>query len=694
MKTIIEKQKHRRPVVGVLMRVSSPEQAKEGHSLPSQEKDVLSKAQKLFGEDGFEIVSYPEDGISGRLTTEGLEWLTKKKRIELSRLICDAEEGKLDAVIFPNVDRFARRELIHHFVIEKLQALGVPYYFADLDIDPNSNDGRILIGVLANLSADYSRRLSQRIARGFKDRRAEGYAHAGNPPFGWRGETLEEMKGSRKGYVPHEVHGPVVVMAVVWFLEDGLTTTQIARKFNEMRLIRAGGGTHWDASQISKVLRNPIHAGLIKHPDGSVTTGVHFDVRLIDPEVHEKIIARLKRNLKVGPRAFNVATPVLSGILRCGTCGNLLGVFNPCGRGFSYKCNLHTNAFGERCPGVHKLSEPIDRIVLEEIRSLATGDSMQALALQQAEKLLDDQDAGLGIDLSGSKRKLTKLQTQIDGLVDMRSGGEISKEEFTRQQSRLLEEREQIEARILQTEQNLEERGRRRLEIDQVRQALGDYEAVWDSLDKPRQREFLELLIETCTLSRAQDGTDDIVLRLKLRFLPQQEHRLPNLIRRPKQDGVVGLSPRELALLKHLDDGKSEREIAKLWGTCVENIRGTTRTVRQRLGMQDMQEILDLARPRIEMVKEGLPLTGRRNDQSNRIKWTWTQRRIQVLELLARGFSRSLIATELGLNRGTVNRYITAMMRQLQAHTSENLVQKAFEQKIISAPSGAAVQTA
>ena len=467
------------------------------------------------------------------------------------------------------------------------------------------------------------------------------------------------------------------------YMRECWTTGRIAEELTCRKARRAEGGTHWDSSQVRKVLVTPFHAGLVMHKDGSTTRGVHYEQRFWDPEDHERIVRRLKRNRKVGSRAVASCEWLLSGIIRCEHCGLRLSGTKPNAGRRQHQCQRIPHADGSRCKGVYKLAEPVEAIVVEQIRGMASGLEMQALALEQAQSILERQEGELCEELAKLEHELSKTQCVIDGLIRMRAAEEIDNQTFARQKAEIDAEHAGLEAQAQQVRSRLEHRQSRQLEIDRVREALADFEAVWQQLNPQQQRELLSSVLEELTLGRAEDDTGDVILRLKIHFLPAREYRLSNFTRRPRGDGIEGLSPRELAYLKHRLDYNTDQQIAELFQTSLQNARGLAKGITRRMGMEDLDRIAELARPRINILTPGLPLYGRVHGPSNRNKWTWTQHRLRILAMLARGMRRSHIAAELGIERTTVDNHVSEMMGQVGADSWQELVKTAIETRLI-----------
>lgn len=84
--------------VGIYVRVSTDKQVKYGSSLEAQKKEGIVFAKNIFGEDmKYEI--YVDEGLSAKGTD---------KRNDLNRMMLDAKNGKLSAIITYKASRLSR----------------------------------------------------------------------------------------------------------------------------------------------------------------------------------------------------------------------------------------------------------------------------------------------------------------------------------------------------------------------------------------------------------------------------------------------------------------------------------------------------------------------------------------------------------------------------------------------------------
>jgi site-specific DNA recombinase len=156
---------------GALIRVSDPDQEKEGESLRVQREQIEKSVGLLGG-----VVTAWYGGQEH--ATEGHE------RKELRRLTADARKGLFDAVILQRADRWDRGSDEAAEAKKVFKALGVPMFFGATRYDLRNPEQELLVdisGVVGKYDANNRRKVSllSRIKRA-----REGRPTAGNLPFG------------------------------------------------------------------------------------------------------------------------------------------------------------------------------------------------------------------------------------------------------------------------------------------------------------------------------------------------------------------------------------------------------------------------------------------------------------------------------------------------------------------------------
>jgi len=143
-------------------------------------------------------------------------------------------------------------------------------------------------------------------------------------------------------------------------------------------------------------------------------------------------------------------------------------------------------------------------------------------------------------------------------------------------------------------------------------------------------------------------------------------------------DKPASLSRRELALLKHVQDGRSLAQIAKRWDTSEENVRHTAARISGKLGEEDLAAAAEIVRDQIDAAGPSLPLEGRmrgRPERDGKVRLTAQEQ--QVLSAYAEGLSYQQIAGRDVGEVSTVTNCLRRVRKLLGASTSEAAVAEA-----------------
>jgi putative DNA-invertase from lambdoid prophage Rac len=113
---------------------------------------------------GWTATEYVDTGISG----------AKERRPALDRLMTDAGQRRIDAIVVWRLDRFGRN--LRHLVtsIEELAAAGVAFVSMGESIDTASPTGRLMLGILGSFAQFERERIKERIHAGLQRARRQG----------------------------------------------------------------------------------------------------------------------------------------------------------------------------------------------------------------------------------------------------------------------------------------------------------------------------------------------------------------------------------------------------------------------------------------------------------------------------------------------------------------------------------------
>lgn len=222
---------------------------------------------------------YADEGITGTLTD---------KRGEFKRLIEDCEKGKVDIILVKSISRFARNTVDLLKTVRYLKELGVEVRFEKEHINSMSNDGELMLSILASFAQEESRSISENVKWGTQKRFEQGIPNGRFRIFGYRWEEDALV------IVPEE---GVIVKRIFNEFIGGKTPRAIAKRLNEDgKLTRRG--CEWSDFGIRTILKNVTYTGNMLLQKGFVE----------DP-----ITKRRKRNSGELPRYFveNTHEPII-----------------------------------------------------------------------------------------------------------------------------------------------------------------------------------------------------------------------------------------------------------------------------------------------------------------------------------------------------------------------------------------------
>lgn len=160
--------------IGIYIRVSTEDQAKEGYSLEVQ-REYLESFAKREGLEIFKI--YQDDGISGYST----------ERPALKELLKDAKEKKFDLVLVYKIDRFSRnlKDLLN--LVDELSSSGVSFKSAMEPFDTTTSAGKLMFQQLGSFAEFERNRIAERVFPGMvKGVQRGNWQGARYAPYGYK----------------------------------------------------------------------------------------------------------------------------------------------------------------------------------------------------------------------------------------------------------------------------------------------------------------------------------------------------------------------------------------------------------------------------------------------------------------------------------------------------------------------------
>lgn len=296
----------------------SVESERMQHSLSAQVSYYSSLIQK---NPEWEYVGvYADYGISGT---------DIRKRDEFQRMIDDCNNGKIDIVLTKSIQRFARNTVDLLNTVRHLKDIGVEVRFEKEHISSLSEDGELLLTLLASFAQEESRSISENIKWATVKRFEQGIPNGRFQIYGYRWE------GDHLVIQPEEAE--IVRLIYDNFLK-GLSAESTEKQLEEMGVKSLKGG-HFGNTSIRQILGNITYTGNLLFQKEYVVDPISKKSKKNNGELpqywventHEPIISmdtyQAVQDEKARRRAlgvfanWSIPTTCFTSKIKCGNCG-------------------------------------------------------------------------------------------------------------------------------------------------------------------------------------------------------------------------------------------------------------------------------------------------------------------------------------------------------------------------------------
>ena len=391
-------------------------------------------------------------------------------------MLAELESGDRDAVIVYNLDRLHRRPAELEEFVGLCERVGVSQVATvTADIDLGNDDGLFMARIFAAFAAKESGRKSARVRRKLLQNAEQGLPHGSVRPFGYEPDkiTLRESEAAVvREMVDRYLAGQSIKSLTVWLNDSGIAPA-VAKS--------------WQTSAVRQILCSGRIAGLREH-QGQVIGQAAWP-GIITPAERDRVLARIAARAVTKTRAAR--TYLLSGMLRCGRCGNRLYSqarhVNPGKRVRRYVCLKGPDHGG--CGRLTVVAEPVEQLLTDAV--LTRLDSPH-LAKVLAGKSRPDRDvAALAAAVEAD-------QLRLDELAGLYADGAITAREW-------ITARDPITARITQARREIAQA----TDTAAVSELAGTGEALrghWGGLDIDRQQAIVKSVLDHAVIAPGTPG--------------------------------------------------------------------------------------------------------------------------------------------------------------------------------------------
>ena len=455
-------------------RVSTEEQADEGHSIDAQ----LRVLRELAARKGWRVVGeYVDAGYSGKTL----------HRPKMQALLGDAAQRAFDVIAVHKLDRFSRSISDTITTLTELKEIGVSLASATQPIDFTTPEGKLMLMMLAVFAEIYIDNLSAETKKGMEQRARKGLWN-GHIPFGY----AKNGDGNGLTFHPENIEG---YRLAIRMCADGKRISEIMDTLNAQgyRSTSFRGVHPFSKDMLFHMLKNRFYLGQVQYK-GEHMQGKHEPA--IDLETWERAQRQMERRAAFrGDHHRRASRPyLLRGLAYCAECGNRL-------RG--QISGDHIRYY--RCPASYKgmVCSQTKNIRADRIEK-QIGEIFMRLCLpkdwrERALELLGETPT----ETARQEKQRTNLEGQLERAKVLFQLGDITEQHYRAERDRL--RREIQELRPVQT-----------FDLERAANVLQNFGELWSKANSKEQEDITHALIDRVYTS----GGKIVTIEPKADFYP------------------------------------------------------------------------------------------------------------------------------------------------------------------------------
>ncbi len=355
------------------------------HSLSAQ---VSFYSAYIQNTPGWEYAGVYADGAVSGTGTE--------QRDEFNRLLADCEAGRIDIVLTKSISRFARNTVDLLDTVRHLKDRGIEVRFEKEHINSLSEDGELMLTLLASFAQEESRSISENVKWAIRKGFEKGKQNGNRRFYGY------EWDGEKYVIIPEEAE---IVRLMFSNYVSGIPLESTVRQLKEMG-VKTLRGYDFTSVQITYILQNERYCGDKLLQKRFVEDYISHKEKMNEGELpmyyiedcHEAIVDRntfrwvqeeIRRRRAEGHTAQpGIKTYCFTNKIFCGECGrtyaraiNHYKVMPPC---VYWTCKTKKTK-GESCKSKNLPEEALKKAIA---KAMGTPEFDEAVFTEQVEKIV------------------------------------------------------------------------------------------------------------------------------------------------------------------------------------------------------------------------------------------------------------------------------------------------------------------
>jgi site-specific DNA recombinase len=503
------------------VRVSTPEQAREGESLDAQTKRLSDYVQlRTTPQCKWELTDvYREEGVSAK------EGSIQKDRKEFLRLLADIESGRINMVLVTKLDHLTRSVKDFYDIWQDFEDNNVEFYSLEENFDTSTPMGRFALRLIV-LFAELEREItSDRVSSTMEFRASKGL---------WNGSRILGFVADDEGVLQPVEEEIAIVQRMFEKCRElgsaGAVLTDLnengfrAPKFRTKKGTMRGGGRFCKQTVIN-ILTNPAYIGKIRYKN-KIYKGGHEAV--IDNNTFNEAKSILEKNREVRrtPKS-NDHIYLLKGILRDGKCNHMMTPYSSTGRNalhYYYKCTLRAHKGKEACNTGYVSADAVENLVLNFIKQISMDEAYIAAIVKEANGQSSKAIKKLKSEKISLEKRLLPVRKELQAMARAIAEGGKKFKVLANELERLENERNAMETELTELQTKRKQTEQHSLSAQVLIQTLKDFSQIVENANRKQLQQLLPQIVEVAEWHENQDkpGTGELRVSLFEEFQPDR----------------------------------------------------------------------------------------------------------------------------------------------------------------------------
>ena len=354
------------------------------------------------------------------------------------------ESGDLNGIIVWHPDRLSRNAIDSAILIDLMDREKLIEIVTPTQTFKNTPIDKFMFSLMCNQAKMENDKKGVDVKRGM-EKKAKMGIFPNQAPFGYKNDKYAE-KGNKTIESDTE-RLPLIRKMVDLMLTGNYTPIQIREIATNEWGFRTPKGKKVGRSTIYRFFTNTFYYGMYEYPlkSGIWYKGTHETI--MTEEEYDKIQFLLGRKGRPRPKShiFN-----FTGMMKCGECGASITAETKTKK--QQNGNIHnyiyyhcTKRINPNCSQGCIEEKELKRQIIKEIDSLQIPPEFHSFAMKWFKKENEKETGSRNAIIKANEKAYKACLAKIDGLTDMRAGGELSAEEFAERKGKLLIEKKKLD---------------------------------------------------------------------------------------------------------------------------------------------------------------------------------------------------------------------------------------------------------